>query len=635
MINFNFLNASFAKCLSSDPGKILETNTGKVKGTCQHVYLHTDTHDIGENVYSWLSIPFAEKQTKENRFDTPKPVRPWSDVLDGSKWPNSCFQVVDKSLSDLKMEEQFSGYKMWIPSRKHSNFSEDCLFLNLFIPASVYLKHSLPSSKKEPTPIVVFFHGTSGTPVLDIFDPSNFVAISGLIAVTITYRTGIFGNLYLEDELDGNQGLLDQHLALKWIHSNAERFGGDPDRITLLGSSAGAASIGYHLLYKQSWPLFNNVILQGGSPFVNYAKPIKKKEATNRARNFFIAIGCGNETSSNGDLLACARNHSESYLSENVRVYLNDHLYAGRSSSALLATAFPPVIDGEIIKEDPEEAFKNSENFKSCSILSGYAANEGSMYLAYAGLMGSKASELRKQQAITFKQLVNFIQDYLKYYPTYPNKSQKILIDAILFHYTKLTSSFDSNNNNSYLNRVNYFNALSRIIGDRHFVCPSIKLLDIYARRNESVYSYFYSHRITSSPWPSWYGVVHADELAMVMGQPLAVRPHTSAISTNPWLSPKAGYSHWEKKLSKEIILYWSNFAKFSNPNTPDSKTEQHDFNEILQEWPLYKSLTTADSQKNFILKANGSKIARSLAFEECQLWNHFLPTILKDQQSK
>jgi acetylcholinesterase len=626
--NVYYTNASFAKCSTNDPGKILETRTGKIKGTCQHVLTHTDTHEIGENVYSWFSIPFAEKQTKENRFESPKPVRPWTDVLDGSKWPNSCYQTVDKSLSDLKLEEQFSGYKMWIPSRKHSNFSEDCLYLNVFIPASVYLKQSLPSSKNEPTPIVVFIHGSSSTPVLDIFDPSNFVAISGLIAVSITYRTGIFGSLYLDGETEGNQGFLDQHLALKWIHNNADTFGGDPNRITLLGSSAGAALIGYHLLYKPSWPLFNNVILQAGSPFVNYAKPISKREATSRARGFLTAIGCGSETSSNGDLLACARNHTDEYLAKNVKVYFVDHLLGGRSAASNLQSVFPLVIDKEIIKEDPEEAFKDSDNFKSCPILSGYSANEGSMFLAYAGLMGAKSSELRKQVPVSFKNLVNFINDYLKYYPVYPHESKKVLRDAILFHYTKLTSDFSDAS--SPLNKINYFGALSRIIGDQHFVCPSLKLLDIYAKRNQSVYSYFYAHRITSSPWPSWYGIVHGDELAMVMGQPLAVRPQNTAISTNPWLSPKAGYPRWEKQLSKEMILYWSNFAKFNNPNIQDKEAGN---DEELKDWPLFKvnGQSVVDNQQYLILKTNGTKTARSLAFEECQFWNHFIPALIKD----
>ena len=628
--HLNIVNASFAKCTSNDTGRfILETNNGKIRGSCQHVNLNTDTHQIGENVYSWLSIPFAEPPIGENRFEAPKPIQPWEDILDGTKWPNSCVQSVDETLSSLKPEEQFSGYKMWIPSRKHSNFSEDCLYLNLFLPATVYLKQSL-ATKKDPTPIVVIFHGSSGTPVLDIFDPSNFVAMSGLIAVTITYRTGILGSLYLNGELEGNQGLLDQNLALQWVHSNAEKFGGDPTRITLLGSSAGASSIGYHLLYKESWHLFNNVILQAGSPFSSFAKPISSNDATNRARGFLIAIGCGNTTSSNSDLLTCAKNHEPHYLTKQVKDYFVNHLLSGKSAAATFASAFPLVIDGEVIKEQPEDAFKN-ENYKHCPILSGHSANEGSMYLAYAGLMGMKPAELRKQVPIVFKQLTNYTSDYLRFYPTYPYESTKALIDAILFQYTKLTSEFQDTN--SPLNKVNYFSALSRIIGDQQFVCPTVKLLDIYARKNNSVYAYIYSHRISTSPWPSWYGVVHADELAMIMGQPLTLKTHSTSISTNPWLLPKNGYPTWEKTLSREIISYWSNFAKFDNPNIQDKEAG---IDGELKEWPLFKSnsQSLSNNQQYLILKANGSIAARNLAFEECQFWNNYVPILQKDQKS-
>jgi carboxylesterase type B len=628
LINSESLNASYARCSHNDTGKfILETNSGKIKGNCQHVVLHTDTHQLGENVYSWLSIPFAEPPIGENRFEAPKPIRPWSNILDGTKWPNSCVQNIDESLSSLKPEEQFSAYKMWIPSRKYTNFSEDCLYLNLFLPAETYLRSSL-TSKKDPAPIVVFIHGTSGTPVLDIYDPSNFVAISGLIAVTITYRTGILGNLFLDGELGGNQALLDQHLALKWVQSNAEKFGGDPTRITLLGSSAGAASIGYHLLYRPSWPLFRNVILQAGSPFINSAKPISSDEATNRGRGFLHAIGCGNMSSSNAELLACARQHNAHYLTKQVQVYLINHLLDGSAVASGLSVAFPPVIDGEVVKETPEEAFK-SNNFKSCSILNGFSANEGSMFVAYAGLMGTKSMELRKQVPINFNKIYEFVSEYLKFYPSYPHRSTKAVIDAIIFQYTKLTSEFH-NQLDAPLTKLNYFNALSRIIGDQIFVCPAVKLMDFYARRNHSVYSYLYSHRISSSPWPSWYGVVHADELAMVMGQPLAIRAQNTAISTNPWLSPKAGYPRREKTLSKEIILYWSNFVKFDNPNVQDKDTGD---DEELKEWPLYKvsSQNLADNNQYLVLRSNGSKAARSYGFEECQFWNHLIPALIDE----
>lgn len=623
------LNAfSVARCSRNDKRDyILDTNNGKIKGSCSHVVINGITDVLSDNVYSFLSIPYAEPPVGENRFEAPKPAKPWSNVLDGTKWPNTCIQYTDQSIYNLKPEEQFPAYKMWLPSPKHTNYSEDCLYLNLWLPADAYYKMNLRSNSSQKVPILIFVHGSSGTTALDIYDPSNLVAATGVIAVTITYRASLFGSLYLNDNLAGNQAFLDQNLAFQWVHANAERIGGDPNRITLMGSSAGAMAIGFHLMYRPSWPLFRNVILQAGSPFHSPITPVNKAEANERARQYLISIGCGNSSNTNAELVACAKQRDAQYLAKTAQEFFVNRLLDGNANAAsYLMSAFPPVIDGTIIKETPEEAFKRN-NFKSCSILTGFAADEGSMFVAYAGLMGTKMTELRKQVSVNFTRLVDFLNDYLKYYPVYPKKSSKALIDLILFQYTKLTSS---SNHDSPLMRSNYFNALSRIIGDQVFVCPSLKLADTYARRNHSVYVYLYSHRLSTSPWPSWYGTVHADELAMVFGQPVSTKSYASAISTNPWLATRDGYFSLERRLSNDMMFAWANFIKNDNPN--DMTNEQ----KILLKWPKYTVQKVLPGSKAvdgqyLILKTNGTKISRNYALEECQFWNQLLPTIIEE----
>jgi carboxylesterase type B len=89
-----------------------------------------------------------------------------------------------------------------------------------------------------------------------------------IIVITINYRLNALGFLHLKGEADasGNQGLLDQNMALKWIFENAATFGGDKDKITIGGQSAGAWSVGYHLFMPSSWSYFRNGILQSGGP---------------------------------------------------------------------------------------------------------------------------------------------------------------------------------------------------------------------------------------------------------------------------------------------------------------------------------------------------------------------------------
>lgn len=142
-------------------------------------------------------------------------------------------------------------------------FSEDCLFLNVVVPAE---------KPEGLMPVVVDIHGGafqtgSGneSPVFSLVTEEK----AKIVAVSINYRLGALGYLYLRDTLgggfcDGNMGLLDQICALQWVHDNIEAFGGDPDRVTLYGVSAGGKSVGALMLSHRSKHLFSQAILSSG-----------------------------------------------------------------------------------------------------------------------------------------------------------------------------------------------------------------------------------------------------------------------------------------------------------------------------------------------------------------------------------
>ena len=96
-----------------------------------------------------------------------------------------------------------------------------------------------------------------GSSASDWYEPSTLVAMSDIIVITLNYRLDHYGLLHIADTETGNSALLDQNLALKWIYENAHTFGGDKNRITVSGESAGAISIGFHLFYPDSWPYFS------------------------------------------------------------------------------------------------------------------------------------------------------------------------------------------------------------------------------------------------------------------------------------------------------------------------------------------------------------------------------------------
>jgi carboxylesterase type B len=237
-----FSNADFNKCNSipsESPLKIAQTLNGQVRGECKIIPVsYSNSTKISSDVFSWLSIPFAEPPINTNRFKRPIPISNWSNIKNATQLPNSCMQT----------------------DMNEAN-SEDCLYLNVYSRSDVYL-----NKDTSLQPVLVWIHGggfTSGSTRVPLYEPSTIVAMSGIVVVTIQYRLDVFGFIRLEGtDATGNQGLLDQNLALKWVFENIRNFGGDPSKITIQGESAGASSVGYHLLYPGSWPYFKNAIVQ-------------------------------------------------------------------------------------------------------------------------------------------------------------------------------------------------------------------------------------------------------------------------------------------------------------------------------------------------------------------------------------
>ena len=201
----------FNECdfISQDSNQsILNTLSGKIQGECLVVPVsYSNGSTVSNDVFRWLSVPYAQAPINENRFKNPLPVSSWSNILDGTVWPNRCMQNDDSGPIPLSM-------------------SEDCLYLNIFVRSDSYLNR-----KAYLTPIMVWIHGgglTSDSSTNDLYEASTLVSMSGVVVVTMNYRLNVFGFMRIDEtDVMGNQGLLDQNLALNWIYNNAFLFGGD------------------------------------------------------------------------------------------------------------------------------------------------------------------------------------------------------------------------------------------------------------------------------------------------------------------------------------------------------------------------------------------------------------------------
>ena len=193
---------------------------------------------------AFLGVSYAAPPVGALRLRPPRPVEPWTGVRDatelGPEPPQPQFDPADAS--GLLFDPAVPG--------------DDCLNLNIWT----------PDPGAAGLPVMVWspggsFHFSSG----GSYDGSRF-ARDGVVCVTINWRTGADGFLYLGDGDDGaNLGLLDQVAALAWVRENIAAFGGDPDRVTVFGESAGAMSIGVLLSMPRADGLFRRAILQSGA----------------------------------------------------------------------------------------------------------------------------------------------------------------------------------------------------------------------------------------------------------------------------------------------------------------------------------------------------------------------------------
>lgn len=293
------------------------------------------------------------------RFKRPTPIDPWLDVFEANRLPNSCQQEI------LGLTPGFRGDEMWNPN---TPISEDCLYLNLWIPSE---SGSLTTTNKGPRTVLIWIHGGgyfSGTSTLEVYDGSILAGSNDVIVVSVNYRLGPFGFLYLgNEEAPGNVGLYDQTLAIEWVRENIAHFGGDPDSMTLFGESAGAGSVSLHLMSPVSRHLFKRAVLQSGSSNTPW-NIMTAERATRLARNLIEDVGC--DVNSDPETIAeCLRSADARNLS------------AAQSVRPVKFSGYMgPVVDGVFVVQDTDERIQNG-NFSGYELLVSTNKDEGEIYL--------------------------------------------------------------------------------------------------------------------------------------------------------------------------------------------------------------------------------------------------------------
>lgn len=280
-------------------------------------------------------IPFAAPPIGALRWRPPSPALPWQGV-----------RVADKFGPDPYQGDGANGV------------SEDCLYLNIWTPAKT------PDDK---VPVLVWIYGggfsfgSNATPVHN----GEHLARQGVVLVTINYRVGSFGFLAHPElsaesprNVSGNYGLLDQIAGLRWVKRNIEAFGGDPDRVTIFGESAGGIAVSMLCASPEAKGLFRGAISQSGGSFG------PTRPTTYPGENMRMLAQAEEEG------VAYAKKAGVASLAE-LRALPANKLPGGWGSGAAW-----PIVDGWVIPDDQYRLYE-AGRFNDVDILVGYNSDEG------------------------------------------------------------------------------------------------------------------------------------------------------------------------------------------------------------------------------------------------------------------
>ena len=455
--------------------EIIETTTGKVQGILE------------EDLAVFKGIPYAEPPVGDLRFLEPVAKKPWEGVLDASDYGACAYQGY------TELEE-------WLG--KPEPESEDCLFLNIWTPK---IDENNPEEKKRP--VLFWIHGGAfiiGCGKDPMYKGSSLASRGDVVVVTINYRLGSFGFLNIPNQII-NVGSLDQITALKWVHDNIERFGGDPDNITIFGESAGAYSVLSLCAMPAAKGLFNRVIAQS-APTID---PRVDKKST---RKIFRKLGIKKP-----DLKDLKDIPAEKIIEAQNAVFESD-------PTNILALR--PYIDGEIWTKRPRDAF-GDEDCKDLSLMIGTNKEEFKLF--------SNMEVLKKLlEGDPLKMLVGFLG-----MAGIPADKINSMIDT----YKKAREGKESTE------PIELFNA---IVTDYAFRYATTRLLEEFGKHSKDCYNYLFEWK--SPAFDGDFGACHALEIPFVFG-----------TLNEPTL--REFVQGAPKDLSEKMMDAWIAFARTGNPN--------------------------------------------------------------------
>lgn len=427
--------------------------------------------------------------------------------------------------------------------------SEDCLYLNVVAPAKALGSNS-------SLPVLVFIHGGSFFMggVSSVVQAGDALAAAGAVVVSIQYRLGVFGfgGSHLLRSLDpqgstGNYAILDQRLALQWVRDNAAAFGGNASSVLLFGESAGAACVAFHLVAPKSVGLFSAVAMQSGpiAPWTAHSMTF----AETVFATFLNFSGCA----AAADQLACAQalSSDQALLAQNLAM----------EAIGPLNLPYKPAVDGVELSNHPMALAAAGAFPRKVPVIVGTMENEGGEFNGYP----SDISFAGFQYAVALQ---------------YGNIAAPYITQA--YPMTEYPSPYD---------------AISAVIADATFVCPSRLTARWATAAGLPVYAYHFTHDPVTPLFSDCLGACHADDLAFI-------------FQFTPLLNAR------ELELSQSMIKYWTSFAATGVPQPQGALNSGG-----AGSWPRY-----GPQDVYLRLDQVPNRVAiRDVRKAQCDLWDLFL----------
>ena len=456
--------------------------------------------EANPEIVTFKGIPYAAPPIGDLRWKPPQPVVAWDGVRDATTNAPICLQAGPAAMGAQAGPQ-----------------SEDCLVLNVWAPRET----------ATLLPVMVWVHGGgffNGSISYPTYDGTRF-AEQGVVLVSLNYRLNVFG-FFAHPALSaesphgasGNYGLMDVVAGLDWVRDNIASFGGDPERVTLFGESAGGGAVMSAMLMPQAEGLFHRAIAESTWVY-GWDRPLKE------------AMGGWDSAEAQGVAIAEALGGSDDDALETIRAASADEVLAvanAGTGNLLMRTGYlwAPNVDGWTIPDDPVRMYDEGRQH-DVPLLTGMNADEGA----------SPARQLNVQTPGDLEAHVRAV---------YPD-----VADEALAHYD-LGSDESARAESAHL------------VTDMYFAGPVRLQTDSHTRLSSPVWLYHFT-RVPPTDFGALAGSYHGAEVVYVFGTMMPGSPPEGA-TPNP-LAPYGAWTDADRQLSDTMMAYWTQFAATGDPN--------------------------------------------------------------------